>query len=1251
MKPIQRILKVFVLLFVLAVKPALAQNVGISTTNGFTPDASAALDISYTNKGLLVPRVALTATNAAGPITSPATSLLVYNTATAGTSPNNVTPGYYYWGGSAWVMISTTAQTVSSAWLLTGNPGITPVTNFLGTTDNQSLRFRTNNTQRFLLDSLGNAAIGLSPTFSSNAEKLLVDAGTTSSFNVISGKGNINNYLQLNIQNNNAGTNASSDVVATADNGNETTNYVDMGINSSANTAAFFGAANDAYLYNSGGTIGGNFFIGNSTSGKVLGFLTGGGATTNERMRIDGTGNVGIGTTAPTQKLDIAGNLKFSGAFMPNNNAGTAGYFLQSAGAGAPPVWFNAGTLVTSQAWGLLGNAGTNYKTNFLGTTDNQSLRFRTNNTQRFLLDSLGNAAIGLSPTFSSNTEKFLVDAGTTTSFNVISGKGNLNNYLQLNIQNNNAGTNASSDVVATADNGNETTNYVDMGINSSANTAAFFGAANDAYLYNSGGTVGGNFFIGNSTSGKVLGFLTGGGATTNERMRIDGSGNVGIGTTAPSTKLHIVGTNPLTLNGVQTGTNTSTDSLLTLSSGLVRKLPISTFASTTNSWSTIGNAGTTAGTNFIGTTDAVDFVVKTSGAERVRVSSTGQVGIGTNAPTTDFTLFQSAGSGGTKGFRFAGNSIGGVSSGTGFLFTLGYNVTGNKQIWFGDPDGAGNTASTFLRIVAGTTNLPTLDAVAGDNANRRFISIGTGGDPNGGVMFGNDGTGSTSPSSFVWDNGNMAIGSGYKASAAPGNGLLVQGNVGIGTASPSTKLHVFGANPLTLSGVVTGTSTSADSLLTITNGLVRKLPISTFASPTGSWSTTGNAGTTAGTNFIGTTDANDMVFKANNVERMRIVNGTSSATGTTGDITVGDANSGTLRSNKEMVLRQDGDQFGPSAIRLRNRNGQNGAIFETTGGSANLVDFIFNTGTVSSPISSNIRFETRSSSMKVTGNTTEWQFGQPDTNNGGPTLIVGASGNGSNSAIRTGNFAIGATTFNSTNPEKLLVDASNTASFNVISGRGNLNNYLQLNIQNSNSGTNASSDVVATADNGNETVNYVDMGINSSGNTAAYFGGANDAYLYNAGGTTNGGNFFIGTSTSGKILGFMTGGGATTNERMRIDATGKVGIGTTTPNSTLSLAGSLTLPFVTPSGSYTILATDHVIINTGSTTGTWTLPAANTCPGRVYRLINQSTGTMTISPAIYTANATTSTTISNTAGANTMEVISDGTNWRVIGN
>lgn len=121
-----------------------AQNVGINAT-GAAPTASAGLDVDFTNKGVLVPRVALTATNSASPVASPATSLLVYNTATAGSGATAVTPGYYYWSGSAWVRFSTGGDD----WKILGNANTTSGTNFLGTTNAQALDFRTNNTLRF----------------------------------------------------------------------------------------------------------------------------------------------------------------------------------------------------------------------------------------------------------------------------------------------------------------------------------------------------------------------------------------------------------------------------------------------------------------------------------------------------------------------------------------------------------------------------------------------------------------------------------------------------------------------------------------------------------------------------------------------------------------------------------------------------------------------------------------------------------------------------------------------------------------------------------------------------------------------------------------------------------------------------------------------------------------------------------------------------------------------------------------------
>ena len=87
-------MKHFFALFLLFFTVTTQAQVGIGTT---TPAASAQLDISSTSKGLLIPRVALTGTTDAVTISSPAVSLLVYNT----TTNSYVTPGYYYNSGTS----------------------------------------------------------------------------------------------------------------------------------------------------------------------------------------------------------------------------------------------------------------------------------------------------------------------------------------------------------------------------------------------------------------------------------------------------------------------------------------------------------------------------------------------------------------------------------------------------------------------------------------------------------------------------------------------------------------------------------------------------------------------------------------------------------------------------------------------------------------------------------------------------------------------------------------------------------------------------------------------------------------------------------------------------------------------------------------------------------------------------------------------------------------------------------------------
>ena len=99
------------------------------------------------------------------------------------------------------------------------------------------------------------------------------------------------------------------------------------------------------------GTVGSILFVG---TGPVL-------AQDNTNLFWDDTNNrLGIGTSTPSEALDITGNVRFSGALMPNNLPGTSGQVLQSNGAGASPTWvtnspsLTIGTSISSSTIGSI---------------------------------------------------------------------------------------------------------------------------------------------------------------------------------------------------------------------------------------------------------------------------------------------------------------------------------------------------------------------------------------------------------------------------------------------------------------------------------------------------------------------------------------------------------------------------------------------------------------------------------------------------------------------------------------------------------------------------------------------------------------------------------------------------------------------------------------------------------------------------------------------------------------------------------
>jgi len=192
-----------------------------------------------------------------------------------------------------------------------------------------------------------------------------------------------------------------------------------------------------------------------------------------------------------------------------------------------------------------------------------------------------------------------------------------------------------------------------------------------------------------------------------------DSYGNVGIGNiTAPASLLHVRDTmrvgltsqanGSLIFNNTAGGTikfhtpTTLTSHIYTWPSaqasasgqvltndgtGVLSWAPAGT---TSGSWLVAGNSGTNASTNFLGTQDNVDLVLRTFNIEKMRVKAAGNVGIGTAAPGARLHVIQTANNGFEGVARF---SITGVSSDQRLTIN---NTSGNSSFY--EPGVSGRT-------------------------------------------------------------------------------------------------------------------------------------------------------------------------------------------------------------------------------------------------------------------------------------------------------------------------------------------------------------------------------------------------------------------------------------------------------------------------------------------------------------------------------------------------------------------------------
>ena len=122
----------------------------------------------------------------------------------------------------------------------------------------------------------------------------------------------VNDFIQNNIQNLSNGDTASSDWIATADTGTDSTHFIDFGINGSGFSSPDWTINDglDGYLY----IAGGNLAVGTDTPGKNLVLFTGGLLAENARLTLSDTAivpNVPIEIPA-SQGLQVADGIPVS---------------------------------------------------------------------------------------------------------------------------------------------------------------------------------------------------------------------------------------------------------------------------------------------------------------------------------------------------------------------------------------------------------------------------------------------------------------------------------------------------------------------------------------------------------------------------------------------------------------------------------------------------------------------------------------------------------------------------------------------------------------------------------------------------------------------------------------------------------------------------------------------------------------------------------------------------------------------------
>jgi len=384
---------------------------------------------------------------------------------------------------------------------------------------------------------------------------------------------------------------------------------------------------------------------GNTT--RLLRFTDYNTGTPQDRMVIDGSGNVGIGTSSPSSYNNYANNL----VVYENGNAGIT---ITSNTTSSASIHFADGTAGDEAYRGIV-----------LYNHSGDNMRFYTSAAERMRIDSSGNVGIGttspvaqfesqaasgtlqtrtkVTGSTASDIAELAISTGTRT--HLIQSKGSSGDFVIRD-------STGATDRITMDTSGN-------VGIGTSSPTTpltvagkgTFSGAgsfealelitsdANRVYVTGNSSVNGDMWRLGTSASnpylnidalqsnGEIL-LRTGG---TNERVRITSTGNVGIGTSSPAVRLHV---SSGASNEVARFEGTNTPYISIYDTGVRQAYWIS-------STSIILRTENSKNLD-IGTLNPNAFLFTTNNTERMRIDSSGNVGIGTSSPVHDLHIYRS---------------------------------------------------------------------------------------------------------------------------------------------------------------------------------------------------------------------------------------------------------------------------------------------------------------------------------------------------------------------------------------------------------------------------------------------------------------------------------------------------------------------------------------------------------------------------------------------------------------------------------